>query len=419
MTRKRGRSSTENGKAGPNNLKELACLLDMNVDAAYFGNSKSEVEELSKSAFILTSCYSGTGAAEMAAHALMRCVNELVRGNGQVICHAACDKAAASQEALLGHVGMDTSFYGSHNIHHSGPLHVFRNVMERLPADTRQEIVVIEEEIFKRHESLQARCQEGLISTTELKHEQQHLAVELVNSLKHLLADVEYLEEAYCIRHQKMCPVNPRSVAGQENMLWVEVAGTTCCPFSAMGAGLEWLDRATAPCLVWAFSTLFYLPDLILHECTPRFSEGTLLDILEDVGDAGHSVHARATPDGQQLRYRMESAIFSPCDLGVPSQRKRKYSAFFLHPFIGPPAVPFLTQFGRDLVLDASIYLIASPEQIEAEHRNMAASSSSVDQDLLESAAWSEVQWCLGAGDIDRLEGYQVCPLKFLIQSRW
>ena len=233
--------------------------------------------------------------------------------------------------------------------------------------------------------------------------------MELVCQLKTVLREVEFLEEAYCLHHDRMCPVNPRCVPGQEEKLWVEVAGTTCCPWSAMGAGLEWLDKATAPCLAWAFSLLYYLPDIILHECTPRFSEGTLIEILGHVEDAGHSVHARPTPEGQELAYRMESEVFSPVDLGVPTQRKRKYSAFFLAPFTQPPSQPFLDQYSRALTLDSSIYLVATEKQIKEEHEAMAAMAS-VDPDLLSEADWLNVLWSLNPGDIGRFEGFQVQP---------
>ena len=55
-------------------------------------------------------------------------------------------------------------------------------------------------------------------------------------------------------------------------------------------------------------------------------------------------------------RYNMEVQVFSPTDLGIPSNRLRKCTAFHLSAWVEPCfKVPFETVFFRDLVRDGAI----------------------------------------------------------------
>jgi site-specific DNA-cytosine methylase len=49
------------------------------------------------------------------------------------------------------------------------------------------------------------------------------------------------------------------------------------------------------------------LPDIVIHECTPLFSEWALHFVLKD-------------------RYTIESRVFDSLDLGLPSRRRRRYT---------------------------------------------------------------------------------------------
>ena len=346
-------------RQGPRNLCECLCILDSNVDEAFAiaqqTGDMDSLERLSRDGFVLTSCYSGTGAAEMAAHQVMRRVNERMRTSGRVVCHAACDASAAAQECLLGHAHIPTDFYnpddGGRDV--ANPTHVFKDVFDRLPPHTREEVLLVEKRVLNENATLIEDCARGKVPDAKLKEEQGRLARVLVADLKVILAAAEFEESAFCIRHGTMCPINPRAAQGMEQSLWVECAGTTCCPFSAMGAGGHWLDKATAACLTWAFSVRYYLPDIVLHECVPRFTEGTLNEILGSMPADGHSVYARDTSEDTELSYAMESLVFSPKDLGVPSSRARKYSAFFLSPWVRPPALSVPTTFFRELLVVA------------------------------------------------------------------
>eukprot|EP00975_Prorocentrum_lima_P067930 12917836-Prorocentrum_lima.AAC.1 len=76
-----------------------------------------------------------------------------------------------------------------------------------------------------------------------------------VDKLKAELSQVEFNETAWCIVHQQQCYISPRHEQQHEKSYWVEASGNTCCPWSGMSSGNGWLDRATLPFLIWAFST--------------------------------------------------------------------------------------------------------------------------------------------------------------------
>ena len=74
-----------------------------------------------------------------------------------------------------------------------------------------------------------------------------------------------------------------------------------------MGSQRRWLAASTAPFLIWAMDCLRSRPNIIVHECTKAFDEQLLVQIFGS-------------------DYRVESLVFSPCDLGWPTSRPRKYT---------------------------------------------------------------------------------------------
>lgn len=99
-----------------------------------------------------------------------------------------------------------------------------------------------------------------------------------------------------------------------------------------------WLDEATLPCLTWLYSSAYYQPDSILHECVARFEEKTMRNIVSNEGediDGGRRRRASTAPRPtwcNRVRpqctegYAVTSIIFSPSQLGIPSDRYRKYT---------------------------------------------------------------------------------------------
>ena len=89
---------------------------------------------------------------------------------------------------------------------------------------------------------------------------------------------------------------------------------------------------------------------MAIHECTPLFTEWVLHRVLGDL-------------------YYIECKVFCPTDLGMPSQRRRKYtllrlkSAVVRHLMFGGENSDFERLTFRSVVLPGDIYCQASPKQ--------------------------------------------------------
>ncbi len=74
--------------------------------------------------------------------------------------------------------------------------------------------------------------------------------------------------------------------------------------------------------------------------------------------------------------YKIVSDVFSPTDLGIPSQRPRQYVAMSLAPFFDlSPPMSFDDMFFRRTCLDASVYIESVPEEVRKRERFEAAAS--------------------------------------------
>ena len=141
----------------------------------------------------------------------------------------------------------------------------------------------------------------------------------------------EFSDVSYCEFHCQDCPWHPRAVAELADLLWIEVAGSTCIAWSVMGTATHWLHESTLPCLVWAYSLRFAEPDAVLHECTPAFEQGKLMSILNSArvgNDPTPRYHVGRSV--RPARYSMRSHITSPArDRDIPTSRIRRYTMFF------------------------------------------------------------------------------------------
>ena len=112
------------------------------------------------------------------------------------------------------------------------------------------------------------------------------------------------------------------------------------------------------PFLVWAYSTRFYELDTIIEENVPQLLKDVLHDILNDFSPSvlkdvftrsDHQLQAVTTSESLCLdasprgdrdfmissrRCDHHGAVFSPTQLGVPSERWRQDNAFNLWPFV-------------------------------------------------------------------------------------
>ena len=266
----------------------------------------------------------------------------------------------------------------------------------------------IESEVFQEADSLKAMYMKGSLGKDELKEAQTKLATGLVRRLSAELAKVEFAETSWCATHQRRCPVSPRGDPRWRDALWLEGAGTTCCPWSRMSPGLHWLDAATLPCLAWAYACRFYEPDVIVHECVPDFAAGSLSKIMSEDGQQLKSVYARPVPLSALPHYEAHSEVISPVDLGIPAARPRRYTVLALSPFVRLPALSVRTAFFRTLELDARVFLVATAAQKGQEHQGMFERTGGCELDPGDDSAKLNILDVLGSGNLDRLEGYQV-----------
>jgi hypothetical protein len=123
---------------------------------------------------------------------------------------------------------------------------------------------------------------------------------------------------------------------------------------------------------VWAYSTRYYEPDVIEQENVPRFPEKALRDIFCLPGqqlvkplETRHMTERELSTTGLVRHYEMQSAVFSPTDLGIPSSRGRQYAVIVLHPIAKLDSrMSFESLFFRHRHLDASVYMQAIPDAV-------------------------------------------------------
>eukprot|EP00974_Lingulodinium_polyedra_P052802 5076993-Lingulodinium_polyedra.AAC.1 len=91
--------------------------------------------------------------------------------------------------------------------------------------------------------------------------------------------------------------------------------------------------------MIWAYSTRYYEPDTILQENVLRFPEDELMAIIGDfqpgvIKDLKTRPLMKEEVGDKQRRYSLQVQSFSPTQLGIPSQRWRKYTALHLQPWV-------------------------------------------------------------------------------------
>jgi len=168
------------------------------------------------------------------------------------------------------------------------------------------------------------------------------------------------------------------------------------------------MDKATLPCLTSIYANKYYEPDDICHECSPNFHPEQLLDDLnktepqgpedDDSSDSGSECYPKCpssrptdpTEDSART-YKMFSVRFSPVDRGIPMSRRRVYSWFRLSLFVDLIVEETRLQsifedlFFAECTLDASIYMVASEQQLVNHQRSWVEARSMgwmLDHDL-------------------------------------
>lgn len=261
----------------------------------------------------------------------------------------------------------------------SQPLHVFGDVLDRLPPDVLAQCKALESAKLGEYE----RCQgasgragsqgDGATRSTstrdlaadKLKRKKVELGRALLTGLMDILSTASFAETAWCYRHNQYCLLHPRSNEELVGRLHIEIAGPCCPPWTTMNAKQDkWLSTATLPALVWAYSVRFAAPDLVIHENSPGWDEEPTIKILRGAVDCQVSCFS---PDISPAFGCFQPGILCPTMFGRPSRRKRKYSLFVRRGSLRialPPVHTFGSAFAeaffRERMLTVGDYLCAN-----------------------------------------------------------
>ena len=198
--------------------------------------------------------------------------------------------------------------------------------------------------------------------------------------------------KAWCFKHNKNCSLNCPDSCGDsgKERLRIGIAGTVCTAWSRMGARLQWLDWTCVLFCIWAWEMQKWAPRLILHECTADFEWQNLSKIFSD--------------------HEVGSACFSPSDLGIPTNRSRRYSLLVRRdavklrvPYCLDAFAPFCF---RRLATDGQCYnYLEDPCELE-KHLQIMATRRHLPPRQPDGSPWSMRQ-LLPEGQFQRLLEYE------------
>ena len=274
---------------------------------------------------VLTSVFSGAGTFEIAAvHAVKWLKSSLNVTGGSVICYASTELSPIAHQVLAAHLPA------------TRPKHRFGDILERLYPTDRKHLVDLLGQILDKWKNTQEEYKLGNITKAYMMHDKARLAEEVKSTLLPKFEKVELREKMWCDACEQECFVSPRKEFG--DVFWVDGGGTICCPWTCFGPCTGWLDWATLPTLVWAYSTRYFEPNTALHEITPAFPSGVVesilcvydKDMLKSIYTGCSGGSSGSSADEQQRCYRPIVQVFSPVDLAIPSSRSRKYSGYHL-----------------------------------------------------------------------------------------
>jgi hypothetical protein len=156
---------------------------------------------------------------------------------GRRVAYSATDLLPAAQQIL--------------RKHRAGFLHLFVNVLDRLAKPDRDLLEGIVNDHMARYSQHVLEHESQQITASDLQGFRHSLGLSLKQQLSDHLETVEFNEKAHCLVHGHDCYLSPRFDKSLVDVLWVEAAGNTCCPWSSMNtSGSMWLDHATLPFLV-------------------------------------------------------------------------------------------------------------------------------------------------------------------------
>lgn len=300
---------------------------------------------------VVTTHYSGTGAAEMALAQV---------APGRVRFHAACDLDPRCREVLLHHPPDCAAEHVTEDLCAGPPKHVvdemraeLRKYQDKLSAGTSTSSNARASTSGKA-KSRGARKASGKVSASQARMAAvRDLGLEWVKVAMKILQQWRPTREdvAYCTRHERDCPAFPKratSTSSRARPFHLEISGINCQPWTAAGQHWGWLDDRSIPCLILIRAVDEVQPDAVCIECTPAFDFSTLKTLWR--------------------KYRGSSAIMCPTDLGRPVARRRMYMWFDLlsglHT-VQAEVDTILDTSARSLLIGPEIFLAAEPSEIK------------------------------------------------------
>ncbi|CAE7037690.1 unnamed protein product [Symbiodinium sp. CCMP2456] len=300
------------------------------------------LDKLQRTKLVLTSSYSGMGVAEMSVPFLQDAFQE--RGvKLSVRYHASRDHDELCRKMLL------HAEFGS-----SQESHVFGDIFDFVTTTCSTELLDLQQECHQRL----ARALSGKTGPQKRSLSVQHGRNFAVKALGVLGSASPPYQQGHCFRHQKVCPFWPPS---SSDAWHVEIAGSTCTPWSSSGKHLGWLDKESVPCLVWMHAVAGVRPAIVIHECTPTFDVEVMLRFFQD-------------------DYVGSSLVFGPLDLGIPCNRLRRYTVLLRKDLCASPSPrvllfseeTFLQLVGARVASCAAMFLRATAEEVRELVQHMA-----------------------------------------------
>ena len=280
--------------AAPGTLPELLQwapqLLQRLLTHLVGGALRANLQAAFRDRVMVVTDYSGFGSPEIALSSL---ASALQADPGSLTFWRASDLLESRRRMLLA---------GEGNLQAQ---HIFVDLaQQRVSARTRRRLQGVHSRAKREFEQLMELEGDGAVAAKAVGLGQRFMA-----SLQEVMEEVVFnlAGAAWCYKCQKRCPIHPTSIVDDPVVTTVAIAGTTCTSWSAIGHRRKWLAESALPFMIWAYEALAAGPDIIIHECTPRFDYMTLVAIF---GSA----------------YFVMSLVFTPMDLGYPCSRPRRWT---------------------------------------------------------------------------------------------